>query len=69
MAKALSVKKSANNSVTITFGANLPALEKLKPGAEVPAEYLHTILNYHIDNQDAKGNVAAKQVNRMKAYW
>jgi hypothetical protein len=69
MAKPLSVKKSANNAITVTFGANLPGLEKLKPGAAVPTEYLHSILNYHIDNQDAKGNVAAKHVNRMKAYW
>lgn len=69
MAKALSVTKSANNTILVKFGSDLPALAKLKPGAEVPVEYLHSILHFHISNRNAKGTVDAKKAKQMQAYW
>jgi hypothetical protein len=67
--KAITITKSGNNEISVKFGENLPALEKLKSGEEIPPEYLHGILNFHVSRQDAQGNVPAKHLKRIKAYW
>jgi hypothetical protein len=69
MTKHMTITKQKNDTLHVKFDESLPALSRLADGASVPAEYLHSILNYHVSNQDSDGNIADHKVQRMKAYW
>jgi hypothetical protein len=68
-ANAMSVTKAGDDEITVRFSEDLPGLKRLKPGEEIPAEYLHAILNFHIERQDERGKVDPRHVRKMKAYW
>jgi len=69
VAKPLTITKHGDDTIEVKFSDGLPALSKLPKGAEIPTEYLHTILNYHVTHQDEKGEISSAHVKRMKAYW
>ena len=68
MSKTLTVTKR-KDGLHVKLGAEIPRLKKLKDGTEIPPEYLHSILSYHIANQDAEGNLDDRQVKRLKPMW
>ena len=68
MAKSLTVTKE-KDGLHVKLGTKIPSLSRLADGTKVPPEYLHSILSYHIANQDANGNLSAKHVRRIKPMW
>jgi len=69
VANTIAITKEKNNAVRVTFGDDLPGLKRIKAGGKIPAEYLHAILNFHVQHQDPKGKISSQHVQRMKAYW
>ncbi len=69
MAKPMTVTKAKDNQILVKFSSDLPGLKRMSAGAEIPPEYLHSILNFHISKQNARGKVDQQHAQRLKAYW
>jgi hypothetical protein len=69
VAKPMTLTKASNREIVVKFSGDLPALKKVSTGGEIPVEYLHSILNFHVTKQDPAGKVNSKHLTKVKAYW